>query len=466
MNQIKFGTDGWRAVIADTFTFDNLRTIAQALCDFLHSHLELEKGIAISFDTRFMSAQFARTLAEVISSNRIPVYLSDSFTPTPVLSYAVKHRELSAGIMVTASHNPYYYNGVKFKASYGGPVQDQFTREVEKLLNQNKPRHDSDLIKHLSHKTDFFDDYKTHVKQIIDFDAIASFDKKIVFDPMHGAGCGYFEKLLNETELEIEYINNNPDATFAGRLPEPTPKNLSELRKQVVNNKAVLALATDGDADRFGVIDEYGEFVQLHDLMPLLFSYLIEEKKLGGDVVRTTSMADTIDRLAEKHGRKVTEVPVGFKNVCEKMLKMDILIGGEESGGFGFKNHIPERDGIFSCLLLLEMLSVRDKSLSEMVESLRKEFGPFSYGRIDKYFNPEVMHKNLKTLRDTPPEKFGQFNMDRVSIIDGIKFYFSDNSWMLMRVSQTEPLGRIYVGSDNDQKISQLLQMGTDLLTK
>ncbi len=464
-NSIRFGTDGWRAIIADAFTFENIRIVAQAVSDFVNSLENRDNGLGISYDTRFMSPQFARLIAEVISSNNIPVFLSKHFTPTPVLSFAVKNRKLAGGIMVTASHNPYQYSGLKFKADYGGPAMIGMTQDIERQLFKNKPRHEPQLVKKNIHEVDFSKEYADHLRSFLRFDLINSWEAKIIYDPMNAAGSQIFQQLLSHSKSKIQTINKKPDPLFGGNLPEPILSNLRKLQTTVIRSQADVGLATDGDADRFGVLDDRGEFVQLHDLMPLLFAYLLKTRGWSGDVIRTTSMANTIDKIAEENGRKVIEVPVGFKNVTEKMLEMDVLIGGEESGGFGYKNHIPERDGILSCLLLIEMLSAEQQSVRSMVAELREKYGPFSYDRIDQYFDHEILTRNLIALQKQPPEKIGEFQVESISLIDGIKFYFADSSWMLMRVSQTEPLGRIYVGSDSDNKVKQLLREGVRLLT-
>ncbi|MDZ7318280.1 MAG: phosphoglucomutase/phosphomannomutase family protein [candidate division KSB1 bacterium] len=466
MTTIKFGTDGWRAIIADAFTFENVRVIAQAVSNYILSINHGERGLAISYDVRFLSQQFARTMAEVISSNGIPVFLSQHFTPTPVLSFAVSQRQLAGGIMITASHNPYYYNGVKFKGEYGGPAMIGLTQAIENQLHRNQPRHDEALIQRNLHVVDFVQEYVLHLRRFLNWDLIHNFDAVMVYDAMHGAGCHVLHHLLSQAAGRLVRIRNMPDPMFGQALPEPIPKNLAPLMRAVVRHHAAVGLATDGDADRFGIVDSSGHFVDLHDLMPLLFSYLIESRHWSGDVVRTTSMANTIDRLAAKHGRKVWEVPVGFKHVTETMLENNIMIGGEESGGFGYRDHIPERDGILSCLLVVEMLAAKKQPIQEMVAQLRQEFGPFAYGRIDEYSQPEIMAANMAALRNSPPERIGDFVVDSVLLIDGIKFYFTDHSWMLIRVSQTEPLARVYVAADCHDKVTSLLQQGVQLITR
>jgi len=466
MTPIQFGTDGWRAIIADEFTFENVRIIAQAWSDHLIEHSSQSKGVAVSYDTRFMSDRFARAIAEVVASNKIPVFLSKSVMPTPVLSFTVKDKRLAGGIMVTASHNPYYYNGIKFKGAYGGPVLSEVTDQIAKKINQNKPRIDPALIRQYLVEEDFFDVYEQHLQSYLKFDVIGQGSFPLIYDPMHGAGAGLLNRLLRDTSCRLESIHDTLDPLFNGKHPEPIPENLTELIRLVKSKQGYMGIATDGDADRFGVIAEDGQFAQLHDLMPLLFRYLVESRGWSGQVVRTTSMADTIDRVAQKYGRTIIEVPVGFKHVTEIMLKEDILIGGEESGGFGFKNHLPERDGLLSSLLLLEMLAAYRCRLVDLIRQLREDFGPFAYGRIDRYDDYERLQKNLSDLRGASPKQLAGYNIERVSLIDGIKFYFENGAWMLIRVSQTEPLARIYVGADEKCLVDQLLQAGVELITK
>lgn len=434
------------------------------MADYLHERGEDEKGVAIGYDTRFLSDQFARALAEVLAANRIPVLLSASYCPTPLVSFAVRRRGLAAGVMVTASHNPYTYNGIKFKGAFGGPALVQTTRAIEKHLFQNQPRVDANP--RLIEMCDFFPAYQQHLRDYFDWGKIESLQQKVVFDAMHGAGCGYLDKLLPEAWRgdRFQSINQDPHPLFKNKLPEPILKNLCELQQTVVAGGFDAGLACDGDADRFGVLDHQGRFVELHDLMPLLFRHLLQMRGWPGDVVRTTSMANTVDKMAGALGRRVIEVPVGFKNVAEQMLEKEILIGGEESGGFGYRGHLPERDGLFSCLLVLELLAESGQSLSGLVEGLRRDYGPFAYDRIDQHCSTPVLRQNMQALRADPPGYMGSFKVESVTTVDGIKFYFSDGSWMLMRVSDTEPLGRIYVGSASPEKVRQLLDAGRAVL--
>ena len=464
--RLKFGTDGWRAVIAEDFTFENVRIIAQAVADYVKAEGYEDKGIAIGYDTRFMSDKFARTIADVVASNGIRVLLSKMICPTPVLSWVVFNRKMAGGIMVTASHNPYYYNGIKFKGAYGGSAMVLMTRAIEAQLGENPPQVKARIAKANTEIVDFFPEYKDHLRQYINFDRINTFKKTVVIDSMYGAGLRYLTALLDESRINLVSIHDYPNPDFAGTLPEPILKNLTDLQEAISKHGADIGFATDGDADRFGMLDKHGHFIELHDLMPILFEYLVQDRKWDGDVVRTTSMHNTIDRMAAKYGRTLIEVPVGFKNVCEQMLTKDILIGGEESGGFGYKNHIPERDGIISSLLVLEKMASTGSDLSDNIMQLRDEYGPFSYGRIDHYFNLEKLGLNMDNLRNDPPDQMNGFRVARVSYIDGIKFYFEENAWMLIRVSQTEPLCRVYVGAEREEHVKKLLESGLERITQ
>jgi phosphomannomutase len=465
VNRIQFGTDGWRAIIAEDFSFLNVRRVAQALSDYLYAKNLAGQGVAIGYDVRFQSDRFARSIAEVLASNAIPVQLSHSYIPTPALSYAVVRWGLAGGIMVTASHNPYFYNGIKFKGGYGGSALPLMTSTIEKYLDWQPVRHEPQLIRKYIHEENFFSAYRQQLLEYINQELLSRFRGQIILNPMHGAGSKYFSALLSHLNLDFRYLNDYPDPLFGGTMPEPIPANLKNQAIKIRSQKAVLGLATDGDADRFAVLDKNGNFVQLHDLMPLLFRYLLESRSWSGNVVRTTSMANTIDRMAHRYQRRVIEVPVGFKNICEQMLHEDILIGGEESGGFGFKGHIPERDGLLAALLVVEMLAAGQGSISDLVAELRREFGPFYYRRFDQPADPTLLYTNLTNLSTNPPAVIAGLVVESIATADGLKIYFTDHSWMLLRVSQTEPLGRIYVGSDAAEKVESLIKAGVALLT-
>lgn len=460
----RFGTDGWRAIIAEQFTFDNVRRVAAATSRYLRDHGLRDQPIVVGYDTRFLSPEFARAFAETAARCGAWVLLSKGVTPTPMLSFAVRHHGAALGVMITASHNPYAYNGLKFKGPHGGPAMGDLTSVIEGYLHALRSEAMAQELGGKLLEKDFAPPYWRQVKRWIDTDVVRRFQGRVVFDAMHGAGIGTVDAVLAEAGIEVVSVRDDHNPLFDGGGPEPIAQNLEPLRRAVQETGASLGLATDGDADRFGVLDEKGGFVQLHDLMPLLFEYLVETRGWSGDVVRTTSMHDTVDRLASALGRRVLEVPVGFKHVCQQMLAHDILLGGEESGGFGYKNHIPERDGIVSCLLVIEMLAHRGTTISKLVRDLRRRTGPFAYGRIDEHFPVPALRANFDLLRQHPPKTIAGLRVARVSLTDGIKFVFDDGSWMLMRISDTEPLGRIYVGSHSQDVVAKLLAAGKSRL--
>ena len=463
----RFGTDGWRAVIAEQFTFKNVRLIAAAMARYIRDKRGGSRTVAVGYDTRFMSKEFAVAVAEAAAACGVEVLLSRGFCPTPALTFAVKQKKLAGGIMITASHNPYTYNGVKFKSAYGGPALVEETQAIERHMHEiasapEKARRPGGSVREI----DLLPAYYKQIERYVDVDVIRRFRGRIVFNPMLGAGIGSVDGFLRLLGVKVTAINDEPNPLFGGGGPEPILQNLQDQVEAIRAGKAVLGLATDGDADRFGVLDEDGGFVQLHDLMPLLFAYLVETRGFTGGVVRSSSMADTVDRVAARYGRKVVEVPVGFKNVCEKMMEIDTVVGGEESGGFGYKKHMPERDGVLSCLLLVEMLAARSITIKQAIARLRNDYGPFAYGRIDRHFPIPQLKANFTRLKTAPPGRFGGVAVDRVSLADGVKFYFADGSWMLMRCSDTEPLGRIYVASSSDAAVKRILNAGAAELFK
>jgi phosphomannomutase len=463
----RFGTDGWRAVIGDSFTFDNVRLVARALARHLAAGASGPTPvIAVGHDTRFLSPEFAAAAADAAAGAGAEVHLSPGHCPTPALSFFVRQRRLAAGIMITASHNPPAYNGVKFKAPYGGPAMAEMTRGVERCLHAiagGTPVASKQPAK--VRKTDFMPAYWRQVERFLDTAAMRRFRGRIVFNPMYGAGRGTVDVFLRRLGLDVVTLNDTANPGFGGlHGPEPIAANLADQAALVRRERAAVGLATDGDADRFGVLDGAGNFVQLHDLMPLLFRHLVRTRGWPGDVVRTTSMADTVDKMAAAEGRQVVEVPVGFKNVCEQMIAREVLIGGEESGGFGYHGHIPERDGVLSCLLLIEMLGASGRTIAHEVARLRRETGPFAYGRLDRYGDMDRLRANFDALRAAPPDRLAGLRTERVSLMDGIKFYFRGGGWMLMRLSDTEPLARIYVAADSDARVRRILAAGAKRL--
>ncbi len=385
MEKIKFGTDGWRGVIADDFTFANVRRVAAAIAQYVREESEPARGLMVGYDMRFLSAGFAQAVAEVIAAAGIPVWLAKTGTPTPAVSYGVVTRQTAGAVMVTASHNPYRWNGIKFKAPYGGSADPAIIQRIEIHLRRldraptrkRKPRPATlDLV-------DLTTPYLERLKQLVHLDQIRASGQKFVIDPMYGSGRGCIARLFEEAGIPYREIHAEHNPIFPGLNPEPIEPHVEDLRRVVTEGRFDAGFATDGDADRIGAIDRTGEFIDSHKIFSILLKHLTEDLGLRGEVVKTFSTTQMIDKLARKHHLPVHLTPIGFKYVCELMLTRDILIGGEESGGIGIKGHLPERDGILNSLLLAEVMAQRKKTLGELVEELNQEFGPHFYGRAD-----------------------------------------------------------------------------------
>jgi alpha-D-glucose phosphate-specific phosphoglucomutase len=471
MKKIVFGTDGWRGVIAENFTFDNVKVVAQALADYLKTKGLSQRGFVVGYDTRFLSDKFAKSLAEVVASNDIPVLLASKPTPTPIVSFTVKNRNAGGGVVITASHNPPEYNGIKFKPEYGGSALTHITKEIENILYQNPVKQDEKKAKRYVREVDFETEYFAKIKSLVDLRLIGEAGFKIVVDTMHGAGDRIIERLLSGTKCQVETIRFKPNPTFGGVKPEPILQNLQPLIDIIVRQGADIGLATDGDADRVGAVNSKGQFISPHEVFALLILHLHQNKGWNGGVVKTASVCNIVSNVADKLGLPVYETAVGFKNICELILKEDILIGIEESGGVGFKNHVPERDGILAAFFILEMMVMKKKSFDELLMELTNEFGEVHYDRIDlQYEKPDRMDL-IPSLESQPPQEVCSLNVEKIStyrgvkVVNGIKFHFTDKrSWLLIRASETEPLMRIYAEAANDKMVQRLLNEGQRLL--
>ena len=481
---INFGTDGWRAVISDTFTFHNLRMVTQAIADAVSSEgwlngLEMDpppdhEKMVVGFDTRFLSDRYAREAARVLAANGFKVLLCQADAPTPVVSYAIKNMNAIGGIMITASHNAPRYNGVKLKAAYGGSALPELCRKVEVYLNDNEAQGrgpnliDYDLAREQGLITRFnpIPAYHAHLRTLIDFDVIAENPQYIVVDSMYGAGRGVIRGLLEGTGCEVHEIRNEMNPGFGGVHPEPIGQYLSALSGAICMGKGSLGLATDGDADRLGAMDERGVFVDPHKIMALSLQYLAEKRGLKGSVVRTVSTTRMIDLLAERYGLTVHETPVGFNHIADYMLKEDVLIGGEESGGISFQGHIPEGDGIIMGLLMTEILAESGATLSELVAGLLDDVGPAFYERRDQRLKrPVAKEKMVAMLVDNAPKNIGGQKVGEVSTRDGVKYILDDNSWLLIRPSGTEPVLRVYAEGRTEDMLQALLAYGENVAT-
>ncbi|MHC1737590.1 MAG: phosphoglucomutase [Ignavibacteriaceae bacterium] len=480
MSKISFGTDGWRALMypgehSQEEIFINEETIkivAQAFADYLKKKCSGEIATAVGFDGRKNSEFFASVFAQVLSGNNIIVFLSDRICPTPLLSYFTKINQLAAGVMITASHNPPEYNGIKFKSSYGGPFLTEETLKVEESLGKSKI-----LVSHsLITKSDFSEVYFKHVREYIDLEKIHESKLRVLVDSMGGAGESMMETILGGNKnsgFEIETIFSPASEVFYGRLAEPIKKNLIPLSEELAKGDYSIGLATDGDADRLGVMLENGEWLSAQETILLLTDYMVNGKGVKGHIVKTSSVTDKISGFFSSDKRKVFDVQVGFKYICEKMIEEDVAFGGEESGGFGFKNHIPERDGVFSGLIFIEMLANSPFTrLSEYVTAKRKEFGLIYYNRVDYHYYGADRHGKLPELVKNLPVTIGGYKVKSSQTffgshnnINGIKFYLEGNPrWLLIRSSETEPMFRFYAEGENDKEVEELLRAGEKLI--
>jgi len=473
LKRIIFGTDGWRGVIAQDFTFDNVRVVAQAIADYLKATGLEQRSLIVGFDTRFLSDMFARSVAEVVASNDIPVFLTSKPSPTPLISFTVKNRKAGGGVVVTASHNPFMYSGIKFKSEYGGSALSNITKEIESFLYKNPVKYDEEKRERYIKEANFEPDYLDKIESLVDLQLIGKAGFKIVADAMHGAGDRIIERLLSATKCQVKNIRFQPDPMFGGVKPEPIPQNLQSLINTVVEWDADIGLATDGDADRFGVITSKGTFVSPHEALALLILHLHQNKGWRGGVVKTASVCNIVSNVAEKLALPVYETAVGFKNICELMLKKDILVGGEESGGAGFKNHVPERDGILASLLILEMMAMEEKDINEILKELKEEFGEVHYDRVDLPYDKPNRMELVPNLQTNPPRQVCGLKVTKVAtylgveVVNGIKFHFADQrGWLLIRASETEPIMRIYAEASSDDMVQQLLREGQQLLKR
>ncbi len=468
---IRFGTDGWRAVIADTFTFANLRQLAQAVAEFVNNqHTGSEPPqVVVGYDTRFLSDRFAMETARVLAGNGIIAWLTRTDTPTPAVSYNVKAKGANAGVVITASHNPPRYNGFKLKAAYGGSATaDQCALVEEELVLMEREARGPNLMDYeqaleagLIRRFDPSWTYYEHLSTLVDLDKISEAELNIVHDAMWGAGRGAFASILSRTRAHVTEIRGALNPGFGGIHPEPIMRHLNELSAAIQRQQAHVGLATDGDADRIGAIDARGNFIDPHTVFALGLRHLVENKGQRGEVVKTVSTTMMIDSLAQKYGLAVHETPVGFNYIADLMMKRDILMGGEESGGISIRGHIPEGDGILMGLLLLEIMACARAPLHEIVADLQATYGPACYDRLDVHLSQQHPKKQIvKLLVDNAPATLNGETVERVDTMDGVKFYMSDSSWLLIRPSGTEPVLRIYAEARSTEAVKALLAAG------
>jgi alpha-D-glucose phosphate-specific phosphoglucomutase len=466
--EIKFGTDGWRAIIAQDFTFDNVARCSQGLADYLRERGTAGQGLVVGYDTRFLSREFAETVAGVVAGNGIKVHLCQQSAPTPVVSFNVLHHRTAGAAIITASHNPGIWNGFKFKPEYAGSATQEITDQLEAKIRQIAgvksitldAGRDEGLILDINPTPP----YAEKIQELVDLAAIKSAGFKVLVDSMFGAGAGYIPALLAGGTTTVEEMNGYRNPAFPGmEQPEPIAHNLTALAQRVRDEGAAVGLALDGDADRLGVMDEKGNFISTLEVFSLLALYLLEVKGQRGDIVKGVTASQMLNKLAQKYGVGVHEMRVGFKYIGPKFSEVNGLIGGEESGGYAFRGHIPERDGILSGLYVLEYMAKTGKTPSQLVEHLFEEVGPHYYQRRDFSFNPQDRQRIQQLLRSPDLTELAGMPVRGSDEIDGRRLFF-DNAWLASRFSGTEPLLRIYCEANSSQKVNQLLDAAAQYL--
>jgi len=477
---IHFGTDGWRAVISDEFTFANVRKVAQAIADKTLADFNPQSltaaSLVVGFDTRFLSDRYAQTVAEVLAGNGIHVWLTGGDTPTPMVSYAVVEKGLQGGVMITASHNPPRYNGIKLKAAYGGSASPADAKEIERRIRENDAAGklarnlplDAAIEQGLITRFDPLPAYRTHLHKLVDFDCIRNASLSVAVDAMYGAGRVYLRDFLREAGCQVTELRGSLNPGFGGAHPEPITRHLLPLIDEMGTGRYALGLATDGDADRIGAVDPDGHFVDPHSIMALLLEHLVHERGLRGSVVKTVSTTQMLNRLADHYGLTVHETPVGFNHISDLMLSDNVLLGGEESGGISIQGHIPEGDGLLMGLLLVEMVAKRGKTLSTLLTELMDQpyVGHFRYGRDDQTVTAFDKATLVAGLMADLPTQLAGVSVHHSSDRDGVKYIMDDNSWLLIRPSGTEPVLRVYAEASNEQQVQALLAEGGKLAEK
>jgi phosphomannomutase len=468
VTQIKFGTDGWRGIIAEDFTAENLRKVIHAIARYVVRAETSSNGVVVGYDTRFGSERFARAAAETISATGTPVWLATGACPTPAVSLLVKLRGAAAGIQISASHNPARWNGVKLKAAYGGSASGAIVSLVEAELAKVRSNGVPALPprEELIHSLDMRAPYLETLAGLVDWDRLRASKFRYVVDPMHGSGRGLLRELFHSQGIEIAEIRGTRDPLFGGVNPEPIEPHVEALRRAVKEGGYDAGFALDGDADRIGAIDREGAFITPHQIFSILLWHLAGTRKLAGEVAKTFSTTKMIDKIAAKFGRKVWETPIGFKYICDRMLESDILIGGEESGGVGTKLYLPERDATLNALLLAEVMAWHGKTLGELVAMLSGEFGEFHYGRVDLELKAGQKEKALEHFADDKFKKLLEFPILRRENLDGVKVYLGEIGWVMVRSSGTERMLRIYSETSRAETTRRVLDAVVSLVKK
>ncbi len=466
MSSIKFGTDGWRGVIAEDFTFANARIVAHAVARYVVRNEDARKGVLIGYDHRYAADRVAAAVAEVISAGGTPVWLADKPCPTPAISYLVRHRGAAGGIVITASHNPYRWNGIKYKASYGSSALPSIVAQIEQelyaVLQKGVPPLPprQDLIQPLEPRAPYLD----ALEKLVDWKRLRDAKFRFVSDPMHGSAAGLLPELFRRNGISCDEIRGTRDPRFGGVHPEPIEPHIEALRQAVHAGKYDAGFCADGDGDRIGAIDRNGAFVNPHQIFALLVWHLAGTRSLPGDIAKTFSVTKLIDKLATKFGRKLHEVPIGFKYICELMLEQNILIGGEESGGIGTSLYLPERDATVSALFLAELMAWHGKSLGELLAALHAEFGEYYYGRVDLDLKPGQKEKAIAHFSNGKLDRLLDLSVVRREDMDGIKVYLGETGWVMVRASGTENLLRVYSETSKPETTRRVLNAVTQIV--
>ena len=472
MTEIKFGTDGWRGLIADDFTFENVRRVAGAIASYILKNENPASGVIVGYDTRFLSDRAARALAEVIAQAGIPVRLANDYVPTPAVSYNVKKLGAAGGVMVTSSHNPWNWNGVKFKAKFGGSATPAIMKSIEgELAADAMPKSAGDAAK--VEEVDLKTAYVEGVCELVDLGLIRRANFKFAIDSMYGSGRGVLPGIFDKSGVRYVAVRQEVNPLFPGINPEPILPHVAMLQETVVKEKCHAGLVTDGDADRIGAVAENGSFVDSHKCMSILLNWLLVRKKWPGDVVRAFNTTGMMDRIAARHGRKLHESSIGFKYIADLMMDHEILIGGEESGGIGYSRYLPERDGILNALLLANVMAEEGKPLGQLVADLQREYGAHYYGRRDLHISDELKNGAVRRAGNASTTKLGPYSVLRKENRDGVKFYLDAakngngaDPWVLFRASGTERLLRIYVEAATPELVSEILEKAEEFALK
>lgn len=476
---LRFGTDGWRAVIADEYTFANVERVAQAYAEYLTRQRPGDQSttqtsteqsetrpsfVVVGYDRRFLSEDFAARAAEILAGNLFHPLLFGGDVPTPLVSWAVREHGAVGGVVITASHNPAHFNGFKIKAAWGGSATPETTSAIESLIDAAPPRRgpvDRSNAEDNAALEASAASYRQQIESYVDLARLRQTSARVVVDPMHGTGGRWVESFLRGGQIEIETIRAERDPLFGGVAPEPIDRNLGALKERVGAARALVGLATDGDADRVGAVSDLGATMTMHEVVPLILLHLARTRGMSGGVVRTFSQSVLTKRIVDAHNLKLYDTPIGFKYIADLMLSEDILLGAEESGGIGVKGHLPERDGILNSLLFLEAIVAAGKTPSEMVCEMHREFGEFHFGRLDIHFEVARGQALVASLADSPPDEIAGFSVRSVETLDGTKLLFDDESWLLFRQSGTEPVLRIYSEATSVRKMNDLLEKGS-----